>query len=361
MNKTSLLLAFLCVCLVDAFSQDITVKGKISTKDSLIIILTDGLKADTAINNTGEFYFIRKRSPCLRLTLIAWPLNDLKAGARYDRFLFADRGVVTINDSSITMTNPEYQTIYNDFTKWFDPLQKLRSELSDKYSSSSGEERQGYGKLMHLRDEMEIKLATSFVLAHKDNIVSPYIFGEYLFPGIQDIAKLKAIYDSLDKSLDTTYPMKLIAKAIKGRENMVTGKMALNFSAITNTGQQFSLASLKGKYVLLDFWGSWCAACVYGFRKMKQYYNLYKSNIEFVGIDCQESDEKWKAAIKKYQLTWTQVSNNEVINGLKKQYDVSSFPTKILLDREGRLVQVYVGETEDFYKKLDDLFKLKAK
>ena len=135
-------------------------------------------------------------------------------------------------------------------------------------------------------------------------------------------------------------------------QRIVAGAKAPDFSAMKVDGTVFTLSSLQGKYVVLDFWGSWCPWCIKGFPAMKEAYAKYKGKVEFVGIACRDSEAKWKAATAKYGLPWISVLNPPA-NDLVKVYEVQGFPTKIILDPRGNIVKVVLGEDPAFYPLLD--------
>ncbi|MET0464628.1 MAG: TlpA disulfide reductase family protein [Chitinophagaceae bacterium] len=83
---------------------------------------------------------------------------------------------------------------------------------------------------------------------------------------------------------------------------VVAGAKAKEFNLTDIKGNSFSLADQKGKYVVLDFWGSWCVPCIQGLPKMKEYYEKYKTKVEFVGIVCNDLPGPWEAAVKKYNM-----------------------------------------------------------
>ena len=116
-----------------------------------------------------------------------------------------------------------------------------------------------------------------------------------------------------------------------------------------------ALASFKGKYVLLDFWGTWCGWCIKGIPDMKEYYAKYKDRIEFVGIDCRDTEEKWKEGVAKHELPWTNLYNGDG-QEIVIAYGVQGYPTKIIIDPEGKIVEAFLGEDPALYKKLDELF-----
>ena len=74
------------------------------------------------------------------------------------------------------------------------------------------------------------------------------------------------------------------------------GIEAPDFTLNDLNGKPLTLSSLRGKYVILDFWGSWCGWCIKGIPQMKEYYQKYAGKFEILGIDCNDTEEKWKGA-----------------------------------------------------------------
>ena len=138
------------------------------------------------------------------------------------------------------------------------------------------------------------------------------------------------------------------------KKNTVEGNVAPDFTLKSIDGKNISLSSLKGKVVVLDFWGSWCGWCIKGMPKMKEYYAKYKGKLEILGIDCNDTEQKWRDAVKKHELPWLHV-RNEGNPDVIVLYGISGFPTKIVVDAEGKISKVVVGESEDFYTYLDQL------
>jgi thiol-disulfide isomerase/thioredoxin len=137
----------------------------------------------------------------------------------------------------------------------------------------------------------------------------------------------------------------------------VQADLAPEFELPDLQGNPLKLSSLRGKYVVLDFWGSWCIWCIRGIPRMKEAYSKYKDKMEILGVDCQDTEEKWKAAVEEHQLPWLQVRCPEdYLQTLGQQYRIQGFPTKVIIDPEGRLVKVVVGEDPAFYTFLDQLF-----
>ena len=134
--------------------------------------------------------------------------------------------------------------------------------------------------------------------------------------------------------------------------------LAPDFELPDLQGNPLKLSSLQGKYVVLDFWGSWCIWCIRGIPHMKEAYAKYKDKMEILGIDCRDTEDKWKAAVDEHQLPWLQVRcSDEQLPTIGGQYNIEGFPTKVVIDPEGKIVKVIVGEDPAFYTFLDELFK----
>ena len=142
------------------------------------------------------------------------------------------------------------------------------------------------------------------------------------------------------------------------RESIVEGKLAPNFVLPDPEGNNVSLQSLRGKWVVLDFWGSWCPWCIKGFDKMKEYYEKYKDLCTFVGVCCRDTKEDWLAAVEKYQLPWTNLYSDpkaQPAQSVEVIYAVPGYPTKIVISPEGEISKIVVGEDPAFYEALDTL------
>lgn len=144
------------------------------------------------------------------------------------------------------------------------------------------------------------------------------------------------------------------AEEEQAKLDAMKGQPAKDFTLNDLNGNPLSLSSLKGKYVILDFWGSWCGWCIKGIPDMKKYYEKYAGKFEILGVDCNDSEKAWKDAVAKYELPWLHVYNPRESTVLA-DYNIQGFPTKIIIDPEGNLNKVIVGEDPAFYQYLDEL------
>lgn len=136
-------------------------------------------------------------------------------------------------------------------------------------------------------------------------------------------------------------------------ELLKEGAPAPAFTLKDTDGKDLSLSDLKGKHVVIDFWGTWCPWCVKGIPEMKASYEKYGDKLEILSVDCGDKEGDWKDAVKEHEMTWKNVidKNNEVA----EKYEVQGFPTKIVVDPEGNILKVFVGESQEFYQYLDKI------
>ena len=139
-------------------------------------------------------------------------------------------------------------------------------------------------------------------------------------------------------------------------ESLKEGNEAPDFTLKDIDGKDFKLSSLRGKYVVLDFWGSCCGWCIKGIPDMKASYAKHNGKVEFVGIDCNDTEQDWKDAVKEHDMPWIHV-RNEGNPDVAVMYGIEGYPTKIIVDKEGKIVKKIVGEDPAFYKFLDELLK----
>ena len=120
-------------------------------------------------------------------------------------------------------------------------------------------------------------------------------------------------------------------------------------------GKIFDVASLRGKWVVIDFWVSWCAPCKKGFMKMKDIYARYREKLEVVAVDCGDHEDIWKELVTDLELPWINLlaPSPESQGGAVSGYHISAYPTKIIIDPGGHIREFIVGENDYFYNKLE--------
>lgn len=200
--------------------------------------------------------------------------------------------------------------------------------------------------MQHLDDEV-----TATMLFSLDYKEVPQVINR-LSPDVRN-GRFKDYLDGIEGFLSRV--LKEIAAAKQAKLEIEEGRRAPDFTLKDINGNDFNLASLfgKGKYIVVDFWGSWCSWCIKGFPKMKEYYNKYRDKLEIVGIACYDKEDKWKAAVAKNDVPWLHVFSPDGIT--EERYGVTGYPYKVLISTKGKVIKCFRGEADEFYETLDKL------
>lgn len=145
-----------------------------------------------------------------------------------------------------------------------------------------------------------------------------------------------------------------VKQEIKSNKIIAIGDLSPELNEKDINNMPVYLTDIKNKYVVLDFWGSWCAPCIRGLPQMKKYYEKYKEEIEFIGIACNDKENDLKKIINDYEINWIQILNKKN-NDLSEKFEIESFPTKIVLNKGGVIIGIFRGEKPDFYQKIDKI------
>jgi len=222
------------------------------------------------------------------------------------------------------------------------------------------------GKNMFEVREKSIALRKKFITDNPNEFVSVWLLS--VIARDCEINELRTLYGNITQNLKQTTYGQDIAARINVLSATESGKAAPAFSKPGVNGQLLSLDQFKGKYVLLDFWGSWCGPCRASNPHLKELYAAYKAKgFEILGIACEKAPDlataitSWKKAIETDGLPWSQVINNEAIQkvDLIKLYGIDAYPTKILVDDKGNIIAKWIGGNgNELDLKLKEIFKI---
>ncbi|MBR5764073.1 MAG: TlpA family protein disulfide reductase [Bacteroidaceae bacterium] len=268
--------------------------------------------------------------------------------------------------ANITLGKYDGSTFYKDLMQMIESFYDLNALMAEIQQDAMNRLRKGEdravlaaeveGKLNELMAKSDEK-AIGYIKAHADNDVSAIV--------LTRIYDYKAAKEALGLISDKVRNGRCrnFVKAMKQRAEMMEreeagklkeGDIAPDFTLKSINGKNISLSSLRGKYVMLDFWGSWCGWCIKGIPDMKACYAKHKAKLEILGIDCNDPADRWKNAVAKHQLPWLNVRADEGSDIFTK-YAIQGFPTKIILSPEGKVVKAFVGEDPQMYKFIDEL------
>lgn len=210
-------------------------------------------------------------------------------------------------------------------------------------------------------DPTKHRAIVEYVLSHPDSDGSLYLM-RYLSGMINYKKCLPALSERVRHGImKRLYDFFIAAEAetdaylSKTAEAIAIGKEATGFSLEDIDGNLLTLSSLRGKYVILDFWGSWCGACIKSFPHLKAFYEQHHNKLEIIGIACHDTKEKWNAAVKRHELPWLHVLNGEGTNDVAELYGVQAYPTYVLIAPDGRVLQWMSDDPDTFDLYFNDL------
>ena len=171
---------------------------------------------------------------------------------------------------------------------------------------------------------------------------------------------LRLFYQRLGPVVQASSPGKKIAEELENLQAGWPGSMAKDFSVPELNGGTLTLSDLKGRYVLIDFWASWCVPCRKGMPHIKELYARYKDKgLEVIGVSDDDRDSAaWKKAVEKDGTgVWHNVLRGFDYQKMKKKekndrdisekFGIHSLPTKILIDKDGRIIGRYGSSDEE--------------
>ncbi len=274
--------------------------------------------------------------------------------------------VISIDSfSNATVSGSPSHQQYLSLRKEISQYDKDFSALYEKYSQarkakdSTGESRVRK-QIDSLQDVVNEKVYKNFIKQQgKTSPVAIYALSQYSGYAI-DPVKVEPVYNLLGGPVKNLPSAKLFKERIAIAKQLRIGKKAIPFTQNDTADVAISLASFKGKYVLIDFWASWCGPCRAENPNVVAAYQKYKDkNFTVLGVslDRPGQKDKWLKAIHDDKLEWTHVSDLKFWdNEVAKLYDIKAIPQNLLLDKNGKIVAKNI-RGEELQTTLQELIK----
>ena len=175
-----------------------------------------------------------------------------------------------------------------------------------------------------------------------------------------DVPVLRSLFDGLSPAVKGSTDGKAFAEKLAVAAKTGIGSMAMDFTQNDTAGKAVTLSAFRGKYVLLDFWASWCGPCrVENPAIVSTYAKYHPKGFEILGVslDRPGDKDKWLKAIHADKLTWTQVSDLQFWqNAVAMEYGVGSIPQNFLIDPQGKIIAKGL-HGDELEKKLSEIYK----
>jgi len=357
-----------------AFAQDgkYNIQGKVGTYNApakvyLQAYINNKVVTDSVTLKNGQFHFGGKAG---NVPVNAYLIfNEKGTGPVYKdyRAIYLEKGDINITAADQLKnakvdgpkTNQENEK-YQLASKAIDDAQKI---IDDKEKAATPEQLQSPEFIKQDKDAQKAldaeqsSMNKKFVQDNPSSYISLDALEMYAYGA--DYADILPLYNSLSDEVKASDGGKEWAARLIKLKAVALGAMAPGFTEADTSGKKITLSSFKGKYVLIDFWASWCGPCRHENPNVVKVYNKYKGkNFTIVGVSLDRANGKaqWLAAIHKDGLTWTQLSDLQYWNSKTAGlYAVRAIPMNFLIDPDGKIIAKGL-RGDDLEAKLAELF-----
>lgn len=212
--------------------------------------------------------------------------------------------------------------------------------------------------------EKIFKQNTEQLITHIKNnpksIAAVWYLNDMLLRSQIDDLKAEELFDKMSAELSEYEDYKNVATRIEGIKSTKEGFPVPSVkTTATLNGKEFDIHSLRGKYVLIDFWGIWCGPCVADMPMVKKIQEKYKDKLVVLGINSGDTKEKIQKFIDDNGYTWQQLMSDKANtpDNFVNRFNVQGFPTKFIIDPRGNIVKRYVGGGEEAFTLLEELLQ----
>lgn len=196
----------------------------------------------------------------------------------------------------------------------------------------------------------------NFLATRQNSIAALWLMEDMLVRSELGVSEMAKCFETVNPiKFEGHYFYEAVKNRVESVNNVAIGKASPEISTNASLdGTVVSLSDLKGKFVIIDFWGTWCGPCLAGVPHMKAFRDKYSDKLEIFGVSNDKKADVWKSVIEKYQMNWPNIMIGTGDKDYVAKFNVQGFPTKILVSPEGIILYRETGENESFYIKAEE-------